>query len=368
MEKLPKHIMKALLDNRTSLGDHPAYPPEDEEKFVVRLLTKYYNSLLDDVGTDDVEKIRTQLSKLLVKCIKKERTCKEALQELCLDTVNSIFNIPQDTVEVSMELVNKIDASGHRAVPEATEDFSFENIKDMKRLTDEVYKRRMLNCLVAGAALHYTYDVSHYIQNVFKIDPELPLLYKQILALNSILLFLEKESNDQTTEGGIVDVNILSQGKMPTIEAKAIVFPILVEETLKGFFELAISHGLPKEKERAMYVMKKADFKLAEMWDLRLGVPLWERIISQVDDDVEPNFLLMELSKLNPDTFNELLQEVFAGTSIGKRKLNRIVKTINSKKNADDFDKYIQAMNGKYPIEDNFTSDELTIKDWERDL
>ena len=36
--KLPKHIIKSILSNKTSLGDHPALPPDEEEKFLLYLL------------------------------------------------------------------------------------------------------------------------------------------------------------------------------------------------------------------------------------------------------------------------------------------------------------------------------------------
>lgn len=368
MENLPKYIIKALRKNHTSLGDHPAFPPEDEEKFVIKLLTKYYNGILEDVGSTDVPRLKNELSRLLSECIKKEQPIKDALEKLCIEVVNDMFNIPQDSIDIKVTLADTIDTSGQRMFPESTEDFEFDDIRDMNGLTDEVYKRRMLNCLIAGISVNMAYDVSNYIQNLFKIDPELPLLYKKILAVNGLLLYLEKDSDfdndEQSTEGGIVDVKITNQDEMPIIDAQGLIFPVLLEETIKGLLELAISHGLPKDRERAMYVIKKSDFKLAEMWDLRLGMPLWERISSQIEDDVEPNFLMMELSKLKPAAFNSLLQEVFAGTKTGKRKLEKILGKIKRLKNADDFDRYIQIRNQEYPLEDgNFTSDELMIND-----
>ena len=41
MAILPKHIIKAVMSNDTSLGEHPAFPPEDEEKFIIKVLTTY---------------------------------------------------------------------------------------------------------------------------------------------------------------------------------------------------------------------------------------------------------------------------------------------------------------------------------------
>ena len=363
MEKLPKHITTALLNNHTSLGDHPCFPPEDEEKFVIHLLTKYYNGLLEDVGTTDIHKLKTELSKLLSAAIKYERDNQQALEKLCAKIVTDLFNIPENTIDIHVTLTNDIDTSSQRMFPERTEDFSFENIKDMNDTGDEIYKRRLLNSLIAGAAIYYASDVSLYVQELFKIDPELPFIYKKILLINNLLLYLnqddEKEETEDT-EGGVVDVTITSIDEMPIIDAKAIIFPILLEETIKGIFELVISHGLPDDKDKAQYIMKKADFKFAENWDLRLGMPLYELLLNQIDDDIEPTFLFYELSKMEVSVFNEKMREVFGHTKSGKRFLDKLTTNIEKKKKLDDFEDYIQVMNNRYPVEDGvFTSDEF---------
>ena len=366
MEKLPKHILKALVNNKTSIGEHPALPPEDEEKFLVHVLSKYYNELLEEVGSDDVGLLKKELSKLLSQCLKIESNCHDALEKLAGQVVCEIFNIPQDAVDIRTSLTTKIDTSNQRMFPEKTEDYTFDNIKDMNSLTDEIYKRRLLNCLIAGAAMHYANDISLYIQDLFKIDPELPFLYKKILAINNLLLYVESdkfnEDENGNTEGGTVDVTLTSMDEMPVIDAKAIIFPILVEETIKGILELAISHGLPDDMEKKKYVMKKADFKLAEIWDLRLGLPLSERIFKLIDNEVEPTFLFMELSKLGVNEFNENMQEVLACTKQGKSFINDLVSEIDKKKRLDDFEDYIQIRNSKYPLDDDvFSDDEILL-------
>ena len=53
MSNLPKHILEALKQNKTSLGEHPSYPPEEEEKFIVNLVTKTFNELSEKVGIKD---------------------------------------------------------------------------------------------------------------------------------------------------------------------------------------------------------------------------------------------------------------------------------------------------------------------------
>lgn len=49
----------------------------------------------------------------------------------------------------------------------------------MNYLSGEIYKRRMLNALVAGASMYYMNYIGNYIKEIFEINPDLPSLYKK---------------------------------------------------------------------------------------------------------------------------------------------------------------------------------------------
>ena len=165
MSTLPSHILKALRDNKTSLGEHPCFPPEEEEKFLVNLVSTTFEELSDKVGIEDYETLKSELSNILTECKKIEKNNIGALEELCGKIINDMFQIPQDTLKIEADIVDKIDTSTERLVPEKTaEDFSFDDIEDMNYLTDEIYKRRMLNALVSGAGMYYMNFIGNYIK------------------------------------------------------------------------------------------------------------------------------------------------------------------------------------------------------------
>ena len=138
-------------------------------------------------------------------------------------------------------------------------------------------------------------------------------------------------------------------------------FPILLEETIKGLLELSISHGLPESREKAEYVTSKSDFKLAEIWDQRLGLPLWNRIVNIMENigedplEVGLNFLFMEISKLKPSHFNAVMQEVFANTKAGHSIMKELSNKIHYEKERDEFDDYMlqQDNDNQYPLNAN---------------
>ena len=389
MSKLPSHILKALRDNHTSLGEHPSFPPEDDDLFLVELLTRVFNELSEKTMIENYETAKNELSTMLSQCKKIESKNIEQLEQLCARIVTELFQIPSDTITLEMKIVDHVNTDNQRLLPEKTkEDFSFEDISDMNRLSDEIYKRRMLNVLVTGAAMYYTRYIWNYIKDIFDISPELPSLYKKIIDLNTLLLYYEKNSlnEKETMDGGKVDVTVTSENEFPIINAEGLLFPILVEETIKGLLELAVSNGLPQDIEKAKYVTSKADFKLAELWDMRIGYALWKLIEHEAKRcdidliDIGVNFFLMELSEMDCEEFNDTLKEIFAKTKKGRQIIIDVVDKITYNKDKDDFNDYIKTKNDSTILvddeecfepeelltdDDYFTSEELITDDYD---
>jgi len=368
MTKLPEHIISALQSNATSLGECECFPVYDGYDFATKILSEQYDKLVELIGSDNRALLKREISRLIRECKSIEKECKGALEKLCVKVVTDIFNIPGDTVDIKVALVDKIDASNMRMTPEDSVDFTFDNIRDMNNLTDEIHKRRVLNALITGAAIDYAGRVSLYIKDLFEINPDLPSNYKRIMAYNELLSYVETETLSRETDasdGGKVDVSLGDPNSAVSIKAEGVIFPILLEEVIKGILELAISHGLPNNRKKAMYVVGKSDFKLAELWDMRFGTALWPIISKQIDsEDVEPNFLFMELSKLPCDKFNDVLAEIFAKTTDGKEMLNAIIGKINRSKEKDDFDDFMSVQQKQHQMDDEFfMPDELITDD-----
>ena len=299
---LPAKLKDSIKNGRTSLGNHPAFPPEDEEKFIVRLVEREYDKAEKLCGYNNVKEAKTALSRLVTEAMKKEESVKEALEGICMKVVCGIFDIPEDTVNIKMELVKSVDITDVRKLPEPTEDFSFEDTDEMDKVTEMIYQRRFMNALVCGASFVYSSVIQKYLSDIFDLDPELPAIYKKITEINTWLLYAENSIPDTDRSGGRVDVYPGTGSTKAVINAKGIIFPMLLSEAIKGILELAVSKGLPDKKEIREYIVKKADFSMAEFWDLRLGIPLWERIEKVMDEtgcdmkEVGLNFIMMEFS------------------------------------------------------------------------
>jgi hypothetical protein len=315
------------------------------------------------------KELSAKLNELITECKKIEAGSKEALEKLCGDICCTIFDIPDDTIDIESSLVDECDMSKCRMVPEPTPDFAFDDIDELKMLTEEIYKRRMVNVLVTGASVYYGSNIDYYIKEIYRINPELIKLYTEIIKYNFALLYNQPDTlkGIENTKTGKVDVFIGNTGDKIKIKSEGVIFPVLLEYTVRGLLETAVQNGLPDDQDKIDYILKKADYRLAENWDMRLGIPFWGILMLNIYengyelDNIGSNFILMEISKLKPKVFNTYLQNMLKKTKKGLGMTKELIDTIEYNKETDDFDNFVKMKNNKYPINDNtdYSPDEL---------
>lgn len=376
--KLPQHILKQLHSHKTSLGNHPAFPPEDEECFDYKIaynqFINLYNELskFDDIGELSEPNLSNTLSKLVRECKKIEKPLKDNLEKICANLVNDLFKIPQDVISFKCELVDSIDNSDKRLTPEKTDDIEIDGVDSLEKLSEEVYKRRLVNSIIQGASLDYSSNIQTYIKDIYELNYKLPILYEKIIKINNFLLFIKSDviNNKSKTDAGNVDVRLGNDIQQSTIDAKGIIFPIMLNESIKGFLELFAAHGLPEKKEDALYVIKKADFLLAEPWDMILGKPLWNMLIDGIKSishdpvDIGLPFIFTEMVSLPVSEFHNFMKEIFAKTKKGKLFIKNMIDFILHEKNKDDFNDYLDNKNSDISIiedEEYFLPEELNL-------
>lgn len=367
--KLPKFLYEKVKTHSTSLGNNSAFPPEEDYPFDYKVLKKRFIQVVEKLKTHpilgkiDDSQLTTKLSELLTICKKKERPIRENLLKLCENYMASIFDIPVETIEFQCELVDEIKPKHmFRLLPEDSDSrkFDFDDLTDFDNVMKVVLKRRLINSLVQGASRELT-QTRMYAKAFESFDNELCDLYEQIIIINDYLLFTQQEkiSDKHPMQGACVEVELGRQGEKTIIHAQGLIFPYLLTETMRGLFELFASHGLPEDNDKALYIIKQADFLLAEPWDLRFGIPLWHLI----DDDILDNpkvipYYFMSLCEMKVDEFNENLREMFAKTKRGKSLQNELVLKAKHDFDYDDLSATIQTQNdNKGVIEDEYMSE-----------
>lgn len=367
MQELPKDIMKALARNLTSLGDHPSFPPEEEYKFDSKITLERFQQVKDDVlSIEDladysVQGLSKAVNQMMLECQEIENANKEALEKLCFNIVVDLFAIPEDIINFSCTLTDSISPKSIRAnVKPISTDMTFIDINHMNTLSDEVYKRRLIDALITGAAMNYSKIKKEYIGDLYEMNPKLPKLYRDIIKIMNYLMFVKNDigiSDDDKKQIGVVNVLIGNRTRRTEINAEGVIFPVLLMESIKGMMEAFAAHGLPKNKKEASYVMSKADFLAAEPWDMRMGPILWdcfEEAMQEKDTKMVPN-IFVEIVSLPIDEFNNLMKEIFAKTKKSKKVFELVKQEIEERIEYSDFQDRMQTKS----TESNVINDEF---------
>lgn len=362
---LPQFLYKLVKTHTTSLGDNEAFPSSDDYPFDYVLLKKRYNEVcdaIDDIGLVSLNEddLVSELSSLVTECKRLEEPVRDALEKICENALNRLFAIPEESINMSFKLVDKIKfKSAIRMRPESNDDvkYTFKDIADIDLSNKAVGKRRFINALIQGAAYLYSGIEGLYIDDIDKINPKLPRLYRKIRIINDYLLFTKKEemSDDKPMQGSYVETHLGIADAKTTIKVQGLVFPLLFQESIKGLFELFSSHGLPQDRDKAQYIVKKADFVLAEPWDLRLGVGLWEMIFGGVEDTNMIPYMFTSFVKIPTNEFNLSVKEILSNTEKGNEIVNSLMKDAEYDNGYQQFTNRINAKNvDKSLIKDSY--------------
>lgn len=325
---LPRFLFDRVKVHETSVGDSEAFPESDGYPFDYMLLKERFSNVcdaLEGAGIDmlDEDGMVSRLSDLMAECRRIEKPVRDVLERICENSVNRLFAIPKDMVAIECRLVDKITYSKSIRLRPDEEDNSdlFDDTEDIRMSRKAVGKRRFVNSLIQGASYSYSNMTELYGEDISKLNPRLMELYGMIVAISDYLLFSKKEdmTDDNPMQGSYVETHLGIHGEKTTIKAQGVIFPLLLRETIRGMFELFSSHGLPKDTSKAMYVVGKADFMLAEPWDMRLGVGLWDKVFGSVKDTNMVPYMFMELVSLRIGEFNHVMREVLSGTKKGGR-------------------------------------------------
>lgn len=352
---LPNFLFKRLREHQTSLGDNAAFPPISDYPFDYMIVKKRYRDICNEaeqlgiIGLD-TDEISTELSHRIKVCMDIERPIRSHLEKICENAINKLFAIPKETLIFDFKLVDKIEyTNGPRIMPESSNEatYTFDDINDISMSSLAIAKRRFINSLVLGASYWYSTDLELYEDDIYRLNDKLIPLYEEIRIMNDYLLFNVKEkiSDDNPMQGAYVDTRLGGEMMKTSIEVQGIIFPLLLQEAIRGIFELFSSHGLPMNKNKAKYIVNKADYILAEPWDMRMGVELWKMIFSRINDTNIIPYMFTNLVKLPTNKFNSIMREILANTKKGKKILSIVKKNSQYDKGYQQFNNRINSKN-----------------------
>lgn len=251
------------------------------------------------------------------------------LQELAIRVVREMYNVP-----------DSVDLRGMIAMPDIEEDLdageSEPSAAEKDMLTDErkeelkphIEKRRILNDIVHGAAVHQwtsAYYLAH--DRLTELNPDICTKYNKLSALVNYWnwKFYAGDMIPPILQG-CNDCNV----KEKKIEAKAMNFPVLIHELSKGALDYIASVGIPELPPHELkYIYAEADKLSHEQWHYFFGPTLWRAMLSSSDvSSQELPHIISGMAKMDyVDLSNFCIDITFHQDEVGKEQMDVLKKT-----------------------------------------
>ena len=191
----------------------------------------------------------------------------------------------------------------------------------------EKAKRRIINGITQGASIRGAFGFMLFKEYLDAINPVLVDKYGEILKLsfgiyddeNAIALMLSLLAQGQKMQGGESEMEYDEENEQFVIKARAICFPMLVHEIVKGLYEIVGTEGFGPDKEKNQAIVGAIDKLSNEPRDLQYGKFIYDAISnlyneSNIDDPRVRELFFAEVYKLIDDEFFPFIENAINGT------------------------------------------------------
>ena len=349
-ERMEPGIERKITGKETPYHDFPAIPKMDRD-FIELISSKRFKDSVDKVrrymgntqviqGGNPLMQLMMTVGQAMQQIIGIQMRHKEELEQLAIKLVKDEMGIPEDAMQFKAELVMQPmgAAEGMQQEPELPSEEEVEEFMgDMESFNLERSKRRFINSLIQGAAFkggHMYVLVSNELNDM---DPRLLNLYgvSQSLMEHAYWIFPDMEQMAGGGGGQMGQSEVDEETDPPTVKAKAVTFPLLVHELVKGVYEIFGTHGLPDDPRQQEMILNAEDTLPAEIWDSRLGPIFWEKFMATYpmelfDEDKKhiQHYLFMRFSALDAKEFFRVANLILAGDPKGNKFIQDMVDDI----------------------------------------
>jgi len=258
--------------------------------------------------------------------LKIERSYKKRLEELAVEVVLNLpeFEMVKDAVEEGeLKIEAKLDTPTLADFKLEKKSVNLTPEEEFNRLLASAFreelsiKRRFANLLITGGAVNKFYLFNMVKDELDKIDPTLVNKYGIVAVLAELGYWvtpfgLEKIGLEGGARAGVVKVK--PEGDIYVIEAKAIIFPYLIHEIVKGIYEWL---SLAKEFQEIMGEEEIED----ETKDILAGPGVYRKIVGMIPADKQ-NMIPLIWRKLLTRSPEEI-RNVLAGDDTLIKQLTR---------------------------------------------
>ena len=378
-ERMDPNLERKLGNPESLYAKNPAFRKGagDVERLAGRRFKEVVDRVRDafdqpNLSSEQVKRqIMQQMMMVTQRIMSIERQHNEELVELALELALEETGTDRDWYEYDLTLGGTPPSSGEFQMKpkekpkfEMPKSFDIDVETDEEQFQSEVDKRNVINLIIQGESKkgHYSFMKPSYMDRISEIDPQLPTLYRQVMAANDLLYFTMEQmiemmsqtgsgvagkmelqdTDDEEDEGG--------EGPDTKIVAGGLILPILLHEIIKGLEEAPAREQFSQmDPERAANVMGQTDVLSNEPMQLRLGPAVVELIKYVLPDDMfEPEnaglnpWFKRELYKIPAKEFLDLIGDAISENDTeknrAKKRFTEVMKKAQAaKKEYDDY-------------------------------
>jgi hypothetical protein len=380
-ERMEPGIERKITSKETPYHGFPAIPEMDRD-FIELISSKRFKDSVDKVrmamgdtraiqGDNPLMSLMMSVMGSMREMIMIQMQNKKQLEDLAVELVKKEMGIPEGAMQFKAELVMQPmgKAEGMQEEPEMPSEEEIEEFMgDMEEFNIERAKRRFINSLIQGAAFKGGHMFNLVRSELNDINPRLMDLYttSQALMEHAYWLYPDMEMMAGGGGGQMGQSEVDEETDPPTVKAKAVTFPLLVHELVKGVYEIFGTHGLPDDPRQQEMILKAEDTLPAEIWDSRLGPIFWEKFVATYpmelfEDDMKhiQHYLFMRFSALSAKEFMRVAKMILRGEPQGQKYIQGMVDDIVRELKDDE---YKQAM-GLEDDDDYDNLDDIDLSD-----
>lgn len=349
-ERMAGDVERKITGRETPYHGFSAIPNMDRD-FIELISSKRFKDSVDKVrtamgdtrtiqGSNALMQLMGTVGQAMQKLVMIQNQNKKQLEDLAIELVKNELGIPDGAMQFKAELVGQPmgAAEGMQSEPEMPSEEEVEELMgDMENFNLEREKRRFINSLIQGAAFKGGHMYNLVKNEINDINPQLMNLYAvtQSLMEHAYWIFPNMEGMAGGGGGQMGQSEVDEETDPPTVSAKAVTFPLLVHELIKGVYEIFGSHGLPDDPRQQEMILNAEDTLPSEIWDSRLGPIFWEKFMASYpmelfDEDKKhiQHYLFMRFSALNAKEFFRIAKLILNNDPKGKQFMQILVDGI----------------------------------------
>ena len=358
-ERMAGDVERKILSKQTPYSNFPAMPKMDRD-FVELISSKRFKDSVEKVrmamgdtriiqGGNALMQLMMTVGQAMQRLVMIQSQNKEELEALAVELVKNELGIPDGAMQFDAELVMQPmgAAQGIQSEPEMPSEEEVEELMgDIENFNLERAKRRFINSLIQGAAFKGGHMYNLVRDEINAINPQLMNLYAvtQALMEHAYWIFPDMEGMAGSGGGQMGQSEVDEETDPPTVKARAVTFPLLVHELVKGVYEIFGTHGLPDDPRQQEMILSAEDTLPAEIWDSRLGPVFWEKFLATYplelfDDDKKhiQHYLFMRFSALNAEEFMRVAKLILKGDPQGEKFIQGMVNEIVKELKEQDY-------------------------------